>query len=117
MLESKLPEIKEIFRHIEASATGNETESDFAGLFDNYDVNINKLGATVAKRSEQIVKLLNGVVAMNLGKAKSYVKTSSYTCLLVYCCMAAPNFPSLLCIRYQIIFCNSLHLFLTTILR
>lgn len=33
-----------VFRHIEESATGSESESSFAGLFDDYDVNSNKLG-------------------------------------------------------------------------
>lgn len=42
----------------------------FAGLFDDYDVNSNKLGSTVAKRNEKLVKLLNGVGEMNLGDVK-----------------------------------------------
>ena len=45
-----------MFRHIEESAKGSEAESDFAGLFDDYDVNSNKLGSTVAKRNEKLVK-------------------------------------------------------------
>lgn len=54
------------------SAKGNDAESDFAGLFDNFDVNSNKLGSTVAKRDEKLVKLLNGVGAMNLGEVKDH---------------------------------------------
>ena len=42
--------LERVFRHIEESAKGSEAENDFAGLFDDYDVNSNKLGATVAKR-------------------------------------------------------------------
>ncbi len=42
-----------VFRHIEDSAKGTESEDDFAGLFDDYDVNSNKLGATVAKSATQ----------------------------------------------------------------
>lgn len=61
-----------MFRHIEESAQGSESESDFAGLFDDYDVNSNKLGATVAKRNEKLVKLLNGVGEMNLGDVKDH---------------------------------------------
>ena len=53
--------LETVFRHIEESAKGSESESSFAGLFDDYDVNSNKLGATVAKRNEKLVKLLNGV--------------------------------------------------------
>ena len=58
--------LERVFRHIEESAKGSEAESDFAGLFDDYDVNSNKLGSTVAKRNEKLVKLLNGVGEMNL---------------------------------------------------
>lgn len=57
--------LERVFRHIEESAKGSESESDFAGLFDDYDVNSNKLGSTVAKRNEKLVKLLNGVGEIN----------------------------------------------------
>ncbi len=59
--------LEAVFRHIEASAKGSESESDFAGLFDDIDVNSNKLGATVAKRNANLVKLLEGVGEMTLG--------------------------------------------------
>ena len=52
-----------VFRHIEDSAKGTESEDDFAGLFDDIDVNSNKLGATVAKRNAMLVKLLDGIGA------------------------------------------------------
>ena len=61
-----------VFRHIEESAKGSSSEGQFAGLFDDYDVNSNKLGATVAKRNEKLVKLLNGVADMNLGDVKEH---------------------------------------------
>ena len=64
--------LERVFRHIEESAKGSEAESDFAGLFDDYDVNSNKLGSTVAKRNEKLVKLLNGVGEMNLGDVKDH---------------------------------------------
>lgn len=64
--------LERVFRHIEESAMGSEAESNFAGLFDDYDVNSNKLGATVAKRNEKLVKLLNGVAEMNLGDVKEH---------------------------------------------
>ena len=48
------------------------SEDDFAGLFDDFDVNSNKLGATVAKRNEKLVKLLNGIGDMNLGNVKEH---------------------------------------------
>ena len=64
--------LEAVFRHIEKSAKGSQSESSFAGLFDDYDVNSNKLGATVAKRNEKLVKLLNGVAEMNLGEVKDH---------------------------------------------
>jgi type I restriction enzyme M protein len=59
-----------IFKHIEESAKGSESEDNFAGLFDDIDVNSNKLGATVAKRNAKLVKLIEGVADMNLGNYK-----------------------------------------------
>ena len=56
-----------IFKNIENSANGTESESDLKGLFDDIDVNSNKLGGTVAKRNENLVNLINGVGDMKLG--------------------------------------------------
>ena len=58
------------FRHIEESAKGSPSEDNFAGLFDDIDVNSNKLGATVAKRNANLVKLMNGIADMKLGDYK-----------------------------------------------
>ena len=59
--------LEAVFNHIEESAKGSESEDDFAGLFDDVDVNSNKLGATVAKRNDKLVKLLDGIGEMKLG--------------------------------------------------
>ena len=64
--------LEEVFRHIEDSAKGSASESSFAGLFDDFDVNSNKLGATVAKRNDKLTKLLNGIAQMNLGSVKEH---------------------------------------------
>lgn len=64
--------LETVFRHIEESAKGSESESDFEGLFDDFDVNSNKLGSTVAKRNEKLAKLLKGVAEMNLGDVKNH---------------------------------------------
>ena len=56
-----------IFNNIENSAKGAESEDDFSGLFDDIDVNSNKLGATVAKRNEKLVKILDGISGIKLG--------------------------------------------------
>lgn len=62
--------LEAVFNHIEESAKGSESESNFAGLFDDIDVNSNKLGATVAKRNANLVKLIEGVANMGLGNYK-----------------------------------------------
>lgn len=64
--------LETVFRHIEESAKGSASEDGFFGLFDDYDVNSNKLGATVAKRNDKLCKLLNGVADMNLGSVKDH---------------------------------------------
>ena len=56
-----------VFRRIEASAIGADSEDDFKGLFDDLDVNSSKLGATVAKRNEKLVKLLDAIGDLKLG--------------------------------------------------
>ena len=59
-----------VFKNIEVSAQGTDSEANFKGLFDDIDVNSNKLGGTVAKRNERLVKLMNGVADMQLGDYK-----------------------------------------------
>lgn len=59
--------LEKVFKHIEESAKGTESENDFAGLFDDIDVNSNKLGATVDKRNKKLAKILNDISEMKLG--------------------------------------------------
>lgn len=76
-----------IFRHIESSVRlspeaaaeaedtpANEAarESAIRGLFNDFDVNSNKLGATVPKRNEKLVQLLRGVADMHLGRYEDH---------------------------------------------
>jgi type I restriction enzyme M protein len=56
-----------IFRNIESSAKGTESEPDLKGLFDDLDVNANKLGPTVEKRNQKLVKLLEAIGDLQLG--------------------------------------------------
>lgn len=53
--------LSHIFVDIEGSATGSDSEHDIKGLFDDLDVNSSKLGHTVAKRNEKLVKLLDAI--------------------------------------------------------
>ncbi len=57
----------EVFHAIEDSAKNSDSERAFKGLFDDFDVNSTKLGSTVAKRNEKLVKLLDAVGNMKLG--------------------------------------------------
>ena len=58
--------LAEIFDSIESSANGTESEDDIKGLFDDIDVNSNKLGATVIKRNERLTSILENIAALDL---------------------------------------------------
>ncbi len=53
--------LSRIFTDIEASAVGTDSENDIKGLFDDLDVNSGKLGSTVTKRNEKLVKLCEAI--------------------------------------------------------
>lgn len=54
-LDENLNEILQTnFKNIEASAIGSPSEENFKGLFDDIDVNSNKLGPTVIKRNKRL---------------------------------------------------------------
>jgi type I restriction enzyme M protein len=53
--------LSRVFADIEGSALGADSEDDFKGLFQDLDVNSPKLGPTVAKRNEKLVKLLAAI--------------------------------------------------------
>jgi len=59
--------LENAFKDIEASAIGTPSEPDFKGLFEDVDVNSNKLGDTVAKRNAKLVKILETIASLNLG--------------------------------------------------
>jgi type I restriction enzyme M protein len=59
--------LSRVFVNIESSAKGFDSENDLKGLFDDVDVNSNKLGPTVAKRNEKLVKILEAINKLNLG--------------------------------------------------
>lgn len=57
----------QVFKNIEASAKGTDSEDDLKGLFDDIDVNSNKLGTTVQRRNEKLVKILDAIAGLKLG--------------------------------------------------
>ncbi len=59
--------LSRVFADIEGSAVGADSEDDLKGLFDDLDVNASKLGPTVVKRNEKLVKLLDAIGDLPLG--------------------------------------------------
>ncbi|MDL2255656.1 type I restriction-modification system subunit M [Parabacteroides sp. OttesenSCG-928-K15] len=59
--------LSRVFKNIENSAKGTDSEDDLKGLFDDIDVNSNKLGATVQKRNEKLQKILDAIGGLKLG--------------------------------------------------
>ncbi|MDO9152764.1 MAG: type I restriction-modification system subunit M, partial [Paludibacter sp.] len=49
------------------SAKGTDSEYDLKGLFDDIDVNSNKLGGTVTKRNELLTKIIEAIGGLRLG--------------------------------------------------
>ena len=58
--------MERVFKNIEESAQGSDSENSFAGLFDDFDVNSKSIGETVVKRNKVLVTLLEGVNKMPL---------------------------------------------------
>ncbi|MGL4560468.1 MAG: type I restriction-modification system subunit M, partial [Afipia sp.] len=59
--------LERVFKNIEGSAVGTDSEDDLKGLFDDLDVNSSKLGNTVAKRNEKLARLLDAIGDLPLG--------------------------------------------------
>ena len=57
-----------IFKEIEASAIGTESEDDLKGLFSDFNVDSSQLGGDVKTRNRLIAKVLLKVRDMNLGE-------------------------------------------------
>ncbi len=59
--------LERIFKNIENSATGTESEGDLKGLFDDLDVNSGQLGNTVEKRNQKLTRLLEAIGGLRFG--------------------------------------------------
>ena len=59
--------LEAVFKNIEGSAVGADSEDDLKGLFDDLDVNSSRLGNTVTKRNATLVKLLEAIGDLPLG--------------------------------------------------
>ena len=56
-----------IFKSIEASAIGFESENDIKGLFEDVDTTSNRLGGTVAEKNTRLADILTGISEINFG--------------------------------------------------
>lgn len=59
--------LSKVFKHIESSANGTESEDDIKWLFDDFNVNSNKLGNTVEQRNKKLTELLEAIGNLKLG--------------------------------------------------
>ncbi|OQB08504.1 MAG: putative type I restriction enzymeP M protein [Parcubacteria group bacterium ADurb.Bin216] len=59
--------LSSVFNNIENSAKGSDSEDDLKGLFADLDVNSPKLGNSVEKRNQKLVKLLEAISDLRLG--------------------------------------------------
>ena len=57
----------DIFKSIENSANGYESEGDIKGLFADFDTTSNRLGNTVKDKNKRLADVLKGVAGLNLG--------------------------------------------------
>lgn len=60
-------DLHRIFKDIESSANGTDSEDDLKGLFDDVDINSNKLGGTVEQRNKLLAKILKAIAGLRLG--------------------------------------------------
>lgn len=61
--------LTQVFRNIEGSAVGTDSEDDLKGLFDDMDVNSAKLGNSVIERNKKLVKLISKIGSLDFGGA------------------------------------------------
>jgi len=59
--------LERVFKNIEGSAVGADSEDDIKGLFADLDVNSQRLGSTVAIRNQKLRKLLDAIGDLKLG--------------------------------------------------
>ncbi|EGR0264253.1 type I restriction-modification system subunit M [Vibrio cholerae] len=60
-------ELADVFKAIEASASGYPSENDIKGLFADFDTTSNRLGNTVKDKNSRLAEVLKGVAELDLG--------------------------------------------------
>lgn len=59
--------LNNVFKEIESSAIGTESEEDLKGLFSDMDTNNNRLGSTVIERNKKLYSILKHIESLDLG--------------------------------------------------
>lgn len=65
-LENLNEKLSVVFKAIESSANGSESEKSFKGLFDDLDLYSNKLGADNKERNKKILKIMETISELDL---------------------------------------------------
>ncbi|ECR6675821.1 type I restriction-modification system subunit M [Campylobacter jejuni] len=65
-LENLNEKLSVVFKEIESSANGSESEKSFKGLFDDLDLYSNKLGADNKERNKKILKIMETISELDL---------------------------------------------------
>lgn len=60
-------DLAQIFKSIERSAIGHESEPDIRGLFDDFDTTSKRLGNTVKEKNSRLASVLQGIAGLDFG--------------------------------------------------
>jgi len=63
-------DLDQIFKSIEGSASGYESEQDIKGLFADFDTTSNRLGNSVTEKNRRLAAVLKGVAELDFGDFK-----------------------------------------------
>ncbi|MGP2570525.1 type I restriction-modification system subunit M [Ornithobacterium rhinotracheale] len=66
-------DLANIFRTIENSANGYDSERDIKGLFADFDTTSNRLGNTVAEKNKRLAAVIKGVEGLDFGINESQI--------------------------------------------
>lgn len=66
-------DLAEIFRAIENSANGYDSEKDIKGLFADFDTTSNRLGNTVPDKNKRLASVIKGIEGLDFGIEESQI--------------------------------------------
>jgi len=64
-------DLDQIFKSIEGSAAGYESEQDIKGLFADFDTTSNRLGNSVTEKNRRLTAVLKGIAELDFGDFKN----------------------------------------------